>query len=110
MVGSDSFNHVFRPTNSPVANKAAPGAAVANGEGVPSAGASYTAGGYLQQPLRASRAVWCLGPLHARGLRRARHLGAWQVVIIWLLSGGYGRDCVFALVSSGADRAALRGR
>src|ERR1035438_6842104 len=45
VVGSDSFNDVFRPANSPVANRAAPGAAVAPGEGAPSAGASYTARG-----------------------------------------------------------------
>ena len=33
--------------------RAVPGVALAQGEGVPSAGASDTAGGYLQQPLRA---------------------------------------------------------
>ena len=37
----------------PVVNRAAPGAALAQGEGVPCAGAGDTAGGYLQQPLRA---------------------------------------------------------
>jgi hypothetical protein len=66
VAGSDSFNHVFRPANSPVANRAAPGTVVAHGEGVPSAGASYTAGDYLQQTLQArsrlSRHAVCSRP------------------------------------------------
>jgi len=74
VAGSDSFNHVLRPTSSPVANRAAPGAAVAQGEGVPSAGASDTAGGYLQQPLRArsrsSRRAVCSRPGAGRNSAR----------------------------------------
>ncbi len=53
---------------------------------------------------------YCPGPPGSGGLGWARRLQAWQMVFIRLLLGGYDWYCVFAVVSSGADRAALRVR
>ena len=53
---------------------------------------------------------YCLGPPGSGDLCWARRLQAWQMVFIRLLPGGYDRYCVFAVVSSGADRPALRVR